>query len=132
MQIPDNVKVYEHPLATYWFDENGFLNVISKKAERTIETMTDYFLDIKKVNGGKKVFVISDVTAASPLDKQTRAFVYEEMKENYLALSLISHSPVGRMIGNIIFALSTPVLPIKMFNNEKEAREWLKTMKDKK
>ena len=131
MDIPNNVQVHEHNLATFWLDENGFLNVISKTATRTVATMTDYFTAVKKVTGNKKVFVISDVTTASPLDKTTRAFVNEEMKKNYHALALVSHSPVGRMIGNIVFTLSTPALPIKIFSNEKEARDWLKNLAHK-
>ncbi len=129
MDIPANVKVHEHGLASFWLDENGILNVISKPATRTIESMTDYFNCVKRVTGNKKVYVISDVTTASPLDKQTREFVNNEMSESYHALALISNSPVGRMIANIVFTLNTATLPIRMFSNEKEAREWLKKLK---
>lgn len=126
MDIPKNVKLYEHAIATFWFDEDGILYSVSKKVPRTVEVMQDYIVFVKKMLNNQKACILSDISNANPMDKQTRDYIELELKNVYKAMAIIAYSPLGRMIGNIFFKLNSPSFPTKMFSNEKEAKEWLK------
>ncbi|MBA3705312.1 MAG: STAS/SEC14 domain-containing protein [Bacteroidetes bacterium] len=126
MNIPENVKLYEHAIATFWFDEDGILYSVSKKVPRDVEVMKDYVIFVKKMLNNNKACILSDISNAAPMDKNTRDYIETELKNVYKAMALISKSPLGIMIANIYLKLNTPSFPTKMFANVKDGKNWLK------
>jgi hypothetical protein len=39
--FPKDITLIEHPMATFWFDENGILHSVSKSGSRTVEVMNE-------------------------------------------------------------------------------------------
>jgi hypothetical protein len=127
MVIPDNVKIYEGELATFWFEENGILCANAKSTPRTVERQKENYRFIKEMTGGKKVCLLSDTTNASPQDKETRDYAAAELPNVFIAMAVVSKSALGGFSANVFLTLKQQPIPIRMFENEHEAKEWLKT-----
>ncbi len=124
MLIPDNVPLYEHPIATLWMID-GIMYSNSKPGARTIAIMEDYISFIKKITGNKKVFILTDMSAATPMDKETRAYSAIHLPELYSAMAIVSETPLGQLIGNIFIQLESQPYPLKIFTDQQEALTWL-------
>jgi hypothetical protein len=126
MKIPEGIQRYEHLIATFWFDDDGILHSVSKPAPRTTEVMQEYVVFVKKMLNNQKVCILTDITHASPMDKETRQYISAELTNMFKAMAILSDSSIGKMIGNIFLNLNTLPFPTKMFTNEHEAKGWLK------
>lgn len=127
MHPPINTKVYDWPSSTFWFDEEGILHSVSKKRETpTFEETKETVEEFKKIIGDKKVCMLIDVTHSTGTTRETRNLAAEEFPKFTKAIAMISNSALGKMFANIFFKLKKQPYPTKMFNDENEAREWLR------
>jgi hypothetical protein len=127
MEIPKNINIIDWPTSILWFDENGILCAISKKAPaQTLDETKKSIEDFNKLTGGKKVCMLIDITNSPPTSKEIRDYSAAELPKITKALAMISESALGKMIANLFFGLKPPPYPTKMFSNEKDAKEWLK------
>jgi hypothetical protein len=127
MKPPSNVEVIEFPTSTMWFDENGILCSVAKNVpQQTIEEAKETMEELKKIIGGKKVCLLSDSTDSVPLNKEMRDYAAEVIPEIVKAIAIISRSAVGKMVANLFFSIKKQPYPVKMFDDEQEAKEWLK------
>jgi len=127
MEPPKNTKVYDWPTSTFWFGEDGILYSVSKKAgPRSLEETRKTVEEFKAIIGDKKVCMLIDVTNSSESNKETRDYVATEFPKFVKAIAMVSKSALGKMLANLFFSIKTQPYPTKMFNNENEAREWLK------
>ena len=58
--------------------------------------------------------------------KEIREYINVEFPKIAKAVAMISENPLGRMIANIFFSVKKQPYPTKMFDDELEAKEWLK------
>lgn len=122
-----HAQVYHLPLGAFWLDKDGILNVMPVKKEiRTLEDTEATVKELKKILGNKKVGVLVDVSNATNTTREMRKYASEEFPRLAKAIALVSTSALGKMFANLFFALSRQPYPIKMFNNEDDARSWLK------
>ena len=127
MVPPENTEVFEFPTSTMWFDDNGILCSIAKKVpQQTIEEAKKTMEDLRKILGGKKICLLSDSTDSPPLNKEMRDYAAEVIPEIAKAIAIISRSAVGKMVANLFFSIKKQPYPVKMFSDEREAKEWLK------
>lgn len=125
MNIPSNAKVIEGELATFWLDENGILCAVAKATERTLQKQKDNYQIIREIAGNKKICLLSDATLAGPMDKETRDYASKELPDVIKAMAVISHSATGTFTSTVFMSLKQEPVPIKLFDNEAEARIWL-------
>jgi len=126
MKIPDNTTVFEGELATFWFDENGILYALSKNTPRTLERQKENYQFIKKITGNHKVCLLCDTTNSSLQGKETRDYSATQLPNYFHAMAVISKSAIGKFLTNVFLKLKNQPVPITFFNNEIEAKEWLK------
>ncbi|MGQ0829168.1 MAG: STAS/SEC14 domain-containing protein [Bacteroidota bacterium] len=127
MEPPKNAKVYDWETSAFWFDEKGILCSVSKKVPPL--SMNDTIRNIeefKKIIGDRKICMLIDVTNSSESTREVRSYAATEFPKFIKAIAMISSSALGKMLANLFFTLKTQPYPTKMFNNENEAREWLK------
>lgn len=128
LQPPTAHKVFEIPLSTMWFDEDGIFNSVTKKdAALTKEALMVTFDFIQKNASGKKICWLGDVTNASLPTTEARDYAGEETPKFIKALALITNSELSRMIANVFLVLKKPPYPTRLFTNVQDARAWLKT-----
>lgn len=127
MQPPKNAKVIDWETSLLWFDEDGILCSISKKApKQTLEQVKEQLDKFMKIIGDKKVCLLIDVTNTSESTKEVRDYAAREFPKFVKAIAMISDSALGKMLANLFFTVKSQPYPVKMFNDEKEAKEWLK------
>ena len=123
---PNNAEVFEGEIATYWFDNYGILISVSKNSKRTVQNITDNVDFVKKITGNKTVPVLIYLSKSPVPDKETRRFASEQLPKIYAAMAMVSNDKLGKFIMNILFKFKRPPIPMKNFDNDKEAKQWLK------
>jgi microsomal dipeptidase-like Zn-dependent dipeptidase len=127
MQPPKDAQVIDWDTSLIWFDEDGVLCSVSKKApKQTLEQVKKQLEDFRKIIGDKKVCLMIDVTNTTESTKEVRDFAAKEFPKFVKAIAMISSSALGKMLANLFFTVKSQPYPVKMFNDEKEAKEWLK------
>lgn len=123
---PYNTEVFEGEIATYWIDNYGILISVSKGPKRTIENITNNIAFVKQITKNKIVPLLIYLSKSPVPDKKTRKFAAEMLPTVYSAMAMVSKSGLGKLIMNMLFRLKPPPIPIKIFGNDKEAKQWLK------
>lgn len=124
---PNNAHVIELYASTIWFDEDGILCSIAKKVpQQTIEEAKKSIEEFLKITGGKKVCMLSDSTNSPPVNKEMRDFAAEVIPDIVKAIAIMSNSAVGKMAANLFFSLKKQPYPVKFFDNEHDAKKWLR------
>ncbi len=124
--IPRNAKVYEFTNSDMWFDEDGILWSVSKKAPpQTIEQARKDIERLKSMIGDNKVCMLADVTHSTEITREMREFAAEELPKITKAIAMVSGSALGRMFANLFFSIKSQPYPVKMFNKVEDARTWL-------
>ncbi|MDQ3110209.1 MAG: hypothetical protein M3R17_09970 [Bacteroidota bacterium] len=127
MVPPQNAKVFDLPTSILWFDESGILCSVAKKVPpQTVAEAKKSMVEFAKITGGKKVCLLSDSTDSPPVDKEMRDYAAEIFPEIVNAIAVMSKSALGKMAANLFFALKKPPYPVRFFDDENEAKEWLK------
>ena len=118
-------ETYENEYISFQF-YNGILYGKYKTSTITLDiarSATDFR---REITGGKKIPAIADISIVKHVDKDTRTFFSSlEAGEDLLALAVILHNPVTRMMGNFFVKFYRPEYPFKFFTNLEEATEWI-------
>lgn len=115
------------PNSFLWFDENGILCTIAKAVPpQSLEDAKKGMEVFLKITGGKKVCMLSDSTNSPPVNKEMRDYAAEVIPQVAKAIAIMSRSAVGRMAANLFFSLKKQPYPVRFFDNEDEAKQWLK------
>jgi stage II sporulation SpoAA-like protein len=124
---PENREVTEWPASTTWFDDDGiFYSVYKKGKARSIEETKQTIETFKKMLNGKKICMLVDVTYTAESSREIRDYAEQELPKFIKAIAMVSDSALGRMLANLFLTLKSQPYPTKMFNNEADAKEWLK------
>jgi len=123
---PPGVEVYDTPILIFWIDAEGILCSIGKPVPHTLEPMKETVAILKKVLNGKIVCSLADNTHSQYVSKTVREYVAQEMPHLYKAVASISRSYLGKTIVNFYLVLKPPPFPMRMFNSEDQARNWLR------
>jgi CheY-like chemotaxis protein len=127
---PTDVQVYEDTLASFWINNEGILNIVTKPVLRTKENTQVFVSNLKKLLGGKKVFVISDLTRVGEISEEARDYYKKELPGMFNAIAMVAGTEMGRMVGAVVNFAFNPTIPTRIFRDEKEARAWLKDLKE--
>ncbi|HTL81633.1 MAG TPA: STAS/SEC14 domain-containing protein [Bacteroidia bacterium] len=112
-------------IADYKF-EDGILYSYSKSVKRTVENISRNVELVKKITGNKKVPLLIYLSDSPVPDKATRKFSTEKLPEIYSAMAMVSKPGLSKLIMNILFRFTSPLIPMKSFTSDVEARVWLK------
>ena len=132
MELPDDVQVYETISSYYWFEPDGILCTVSKRnAPRLnpadLQKQIDDFYALHG-NRGKKFCMLIDAQYAQPSTKKERDITEQLFNSMTIAMAVIVHNVMGRMLVNLFLGLKPPRYPMKMFSpkEEEKARDWLR------
>jgi hypothetical protein len=125
MMPPEHVTIYEGELASFWFDEDGILFANSKSVSRTLEKQKTNYAFVRQITGNKPVCLLADNTATYTQDDHTREYSAQEMPKLFKAMAVISGTTIGRAASHLFTYFQGQPIPIRSFENEKEAKEWL-------
>lgn len=124
------MKAIETRTAILSVDEKGINIVKTKKLDQTLEDAVENVQASKSLGAGKKIPMLCDIR---DIISQTRDcqlyYTGKEAQEVYLAVALIIGSPISKILGNFFIGLRSQNnnVPLKMFNDEKIAYQWLES-----
>ncbi|HUX05162.1 MAG TPA: hypothetical protein VMV53_09705 [Acidimicrobiales bacterium] len=78
-----------------------------------------------KLTGGKRCPLLVDAHDAGPQDRDARS-EFARRGDLVSAVALLGATPLSRMMGNFFIAVSRPMAPTKLFNDESSAVAWLR------
>ena len=125
------IKKIKTNMNEIWIDDEGFLILKPKEGvELDLDEVKACFEAYKSLGIGpdNKVLEIIDARDGS-MSSEARTFAAENGKDFFIASAIISDSLAVRMVVNFFNTFYSQVVPFKMFANEKDAREWLRTFK---
>jgi hypothetical protein len=130
MEIPANQKIYHLTSSVIWISDEGIVySKIREDApeERTNEEISQDMAQLKKIIGDKKVCLVGESSPRQkPMKKEQRDFIAEQINSIVKAMAIVTSSPLSRMMANLFFSFKPPQYPVKMFQNEKDATEWIR------
>lgn len=128
LKIPNNITLYETPIATYWFLENGIMCSASKKEELSIAHYKKVFELFAKFTAEKKskVCLLSDGTKAMPMNQELREYVTKEAPKYIKAHAIVTDIPLDSTRIVTFMKLAFVGYPIQLCSTVVEAEEWLK------
>lgn len=118
--------LYESELATFWLDESGILCAIAKDTDRTLQKQMDTYALIRKISNNQKVCMLSEASSSRIADKETMDYMTHEMPKIFKAMAVLSETSTGKALTTIALNLHQDPVPVMLFDNEEEAKEWLK------
>jgi hypothetical protein len=123
--MPEKPEIFASEIGKYWFDDQGILISESSNVKRDMRNMPANIAMLKRITGGKPVCLIVHLTNSPRPDKETLAYVREEMPKVYKAMAMVTKSGVAKVIMALLFKFKPPPIPMKTFSNEDEARQWI-------
>ena len=127
LQPSPNAIVYKDELCDFWLDDEGILCSVAKNVPRTIDLQKASFALIRKIIGNEKVCCLSDLNNIGSQDQQCRKHVNREIPNYFKALAISVNTSLGMLVANTFLTFSTKTIPIKIFDNHIDARDWLRT-----
>ena len=125
--IPTDRPVYEGEIATYWFEDKILIS-LSKSPRRTVENISGNVALVKEITNHTPVPLLIYLADSPVPDKATRKFSTEQLPVIYSAMAMVSKPGLAKFIMNILFSLKPPPIPMKSFSDDKEAKEWLRSL----
>ncbi|PWT73068.1 MAG: STAS/SEC14 domain-containing protein [Bacteroidetes bacterium] len=126
MDFPKDKQIFEGEIASYWLEDDGILVSVSKNPMRTIANLTENIKLVKQITNNRIPPLLIYLSNSPVPDKATRKFASEQLPNLYKAMAMVSKPGLAKFIMNILFRFKPPPIPMKSFDNDVDAREWLK------
>lgn len=111
---PFSVQLDDHDVAHIRFEPN---------ADLRIEHITEIMRAVDDIRDGRHVPVMVHMEHVRTADREARNAAARA--DTGSAVTLITDSPIGRMIGNFYMLVNKPRTPTKMFTSEQDAFRWI-------
>lgn len=127
MKIPSDKELFETPVSTLWFDENGILCNVTKKTTWSNERYDEVLKVYERLTkNGEKLCILSDISNTKDLDSGIREYIQAKAPQYIKASAVMSESALKASLTNILMKLNMNSFPVRMFTSEVSAKKWLK------
>jgi len=116
--------------ADVYFRDDIFYTIVKPDNKGTLAEMKEHLN--ARTNRFKEQFpvrcVLINNVPIKPTTKEYRDYAAgEEMKKLFTALAIVmENNPMTKIAGNLFLKFSRPAYPTKIFNDERQALNWLK------
>ena len=113
--------------ATVQLRDDGLLYVVMRPGCRDTEaTAREIIAASVKHAGSSSRGILIDMSAVAAITREARSYyAYRPFPRPDMAVALVVGSRVSRMIANFFLGLNRPPVPVRMFDDELVAAEWL-------
>ena len=112
-----------------WMEDEILRATFSENLEMNLDIAKHCVNERIKFSKGKNYLCLIDMRNLKSVTKEARDYMGTEGAKLIIAGALLIGSALTRMLGNIFLLLNKPLVPSKLFTNEKEAKEWLMQFK---
>jgi hypothetical protein len=113
------------PLGSFWFTPDHLLYFGMNHAVMSVDKLKESVGIMKQLIGNKPVSLLVEVTNVTPLDNEMMNYIAPELPGLFNAMAIISNSQLATLVANTFLHFKKLPFPTRLFNTEKEAREWL-------
>ncbi|MDH5606152.1 MAG: hypothetical protein OEY93_04635 [Anaerolineae bacterium] len=118
---------YETSGSSIWLDEEGIVHTEVKAVpEMTVEIVQEDIAVFEKICADFPRPFLGDIQNMSRMPREARVLAAKEAPRFVSANALVANSPISRVIGNLFLGLNRPEIPIRMFDDEESALDWLR------
>jgi hypothetical protein len=120
----------ESEFSQTWF-ENGIIHQVIKPHLKKFDMVVAKALIADRIKAcqpvkGVSFPVILEMKNMVTIDKETREFYSLKEPFNHLSkIAIVTDNYVGRLLGNLVYRINVPPIPMVFFNDKKKALEWL-------
>jgi hypothetical protein len=116
----------ETPHIKLWIEDGILYSRYANNCTMDIEIAKDCVEKRLTLSQGISYPALVDMRGLQSVTKEAREYMAREGAALITAAALITGSELNRMLGNIFLRINRPKVPLKLFTNEKEAKDWLK------
>ena len=115
----------------FWIENDNIVRIVNKPcAVHHEKDATENILLLREKVKGVPPLLLIDTTHIKSMTREAReVYAKESIDKRVKAIALVTSSTLGRIVANFFFGFNKPEVPIKLFNNDTAAREWLKKQK---
>lgn len=93
---------------------------------RSLKNISEHFAVTRHMLMGRRVCLLADLEDTAPMNGKERELMMAELQNTYKAIAIVPNSPLGKVHATAFTVLKKPLFPGKMFENEDQARHWLR------
>lgn len=110
-----------------WLDDTGICHIVfPKNSILNLESIENELEDYKNKTGEKSPPALIDLSGVLSISSEGRQYIAEEIpKIGVPATALLVKSRISRLIGSFFIGINKPVFPVRLFDDETRAIEWL-------
>lgn len=119
---------YECEICSFLPDDRGFLRITAKDAVYTYEKQRIAFGMISECTGGYPVPLLLDMGNSSLIlfDVTTKELIARKLPAMFRAVAILAPTTLQKVAPTIFMNTMGQPVPMKLFDTEEEAAEWLK------
>lgn len=126
MEIPENVI----EITAYW-TWMGSDGIARTKVKPNFDVVLTHAMEnsvaVNSLIKDKKFPLLIDARGIHSISREAREFFTTRGRDtNINSMAVIIKSTISRVVGNFFMGINKPAVPTRLFENEKEAEEWLK------
>ena len=112
-------------------DEDDILYIVmNRDVKMDYEDALDNYLVAKNLSHGKKILKLIDSRQPWSIDRKARQFLnHKEIKEQTIARAVVKDNAFSKVLSSFILSMTNSPIPVKVFTDIEEARQWLLEMK---
>jgi hypothetical protein len=123
-----NDSIIETRTTRIWLGTDGILRIVSKPfmMRQSLNDAIENMQALHRARQEEKRPVLVDIRDAIFTDAESRRYYSRaEFSTVIIAAAFIVSSPVSRVIGSLYLGLNKPPYPVRLFDAEEKALEWL-------
>lgn len=125
--MDDDSGVITHPTFRMWLRPDGIVQLAwIPRAEMTLEDAVAATEAMFRLTGGRRSPLLVDTRDIGQMDRAAR-LEFARRGDLVAAVVLVVGTPLSRMLGNFFIAVSKPMAPTRLFDDEAAAIAWLLT-----
>jgi hypothetical protein len=128
LKLPKNKKVHETEIGHFWLSE-GILYGVAKEHQRSLKNISKALDTVKDLINGSKVYFLVDLTIGRPYSLNEKKLIKERLFSDLKAIAILSASPLGKMLGQIVYAKESAEIPVREFSCAEDALDWIEELK---
>lgn len=121
---------YQTSVSEVCIDSEGIMHIVfHENVEITLADMEEAYSLFRKLGIGPGQGKSKQLLSGGPftLSKEARDFAGKNATEYFIAAAMVTKSVLTRFVINVFNALQKHDVPFKIFSNEEDAVNWLKT-----
>lgn len=119
-----------HPTSSWYLRDDGIIHILTPdEVFFTLSDAKEFLKVLEEFSGGVPHPVLINPGRHMSVDADARTFMAtEEAMKNIIALAIVEANMAMRVTSNLFMTVDKPVKPVKLFDNTREAVDWLKSL----